>query len=185
MVVQTKERAMKKPQSEVVKIVEPAKLYLGRVAAPEGYTKVPLNTAEFSDGSFKLKNKNETVSEIVCEHLFHLIPGPFRGGFMDEISRALIKGGKITLSVPYYSHMRATQDFMHAWPPVSEASFLYFNKEWRSVNKIDYPLTCDFDYSYGYQVGPETSAKNDETRTFWIARYLNAVTDITVVLVKK
>lgn len=177
---------MKKQRAEIIKIATaPVKLYLGRVSGPEGYTKVEINSAKFSAGLFALKNAAGTVEEVACEHLFHLVPGPLRGQFMDEIYRVLVPGGKLTLSVPYYSHMRAVQDFMHAWPPVCEASFLYFNKAWREQNKIDYPMVCDFDFSYGYQIEPEASTKNDETRAVWIKRYLNSVTDLTAVLVKK
>jgi hypothetical protein len=38
---------------------------------------------------------------------------------------------------------------------------------------------------YGYQADGETAAKNDETRTFWIKHYANAVLDLTVTLTKK
>lgn len=156
------------------------KLYLGRQNTPEGFTKASYDS-EFT----KWNHKAGTVDEIVCEHIFHLVPGPTRGKFMDEVHRILKTGGKILISVPYYSHMRAVQDFMHAWPPVCEASFLYFNKQWREANKIEYPMTCDFDFSYGYSAESETAAKNDETRAFWIKHYTNSVTDLQAVLTKK
>lgn len=163
----------------------PIKLYLGRQNTPEGFTKGEFRIDDLTTGNFKLKAASESVEELSCEHLFHLVPGPARGKFMDEISRVLITGGKANFSVPYYSHMRSVQDFMHAWPPVCEASFLYFNKQWREQNKIDYPLTCDFDFTYGYQLDSEAATKNDETRTFWIKHYTNSITDLMVSLTKK
>ena len=177
---------MKKQPKKVTPVAPKLiKLYFGRLNTPEGFVKAKFSIDDISKGIFKLNNVNESIEEISCEHLFHLVPGPFRGQFMDELFRVLVKDGKLNISVPYYSHMRAVQDFMHAWPPVCEASFLYFNKEWREQNKIDYPMICDFNFTYGYQVDPETANKNDETRTFWIKHYTNAVTDLQVVMTKK
>ena len=165
---------------KVMKESGPVRIYLGRQNVPEGFTK-----ASYDANSIKWNHKADSVDEVICEHIFHLVPGPQRGQFMDDLCRILKSGGKVLVTVPYYSHMRAVQDFMHAWPPVCEASFLYFNKQWREVNKIEYPMTCDFDFTYGYQADPETATKNDETRNFWIKHYTNAVTDLQVALTKK
>jgi len=160
-----------------------SKIYFGRGNLPQDFNKVDLglDSAKFPSYPFD----DGSVSEITCEHMFHLIPGPMRGKFMDELYRLLIPAGKINISVPYYHHMRAVQDFMHAWPPLCEASFLYFNKTWRETNRIDYSVKCDFDFSFGYSVEQETANRNEETRSFWIKHYMNAATDLQVVLTKR
>jgi hypothetical protein len=160
-----------------------SKLYFGRGNVPDGFTKIDLGLDKSSFPSFQYAD--ETVEEIVCEHMFHLVPGHLRGKFMDEIYRLLIPTGKLSLSVPYYNHMRAVQDFMHAWPPICEASFLYFNKQWRETNRIEYQVACDFDFSYGYSVEADTAGRNEETRSFWLKHYVNAATDLQVVMTKR
>ena len=171
---------MKKAKKSVKKQSE-VKLYIGRLEPAAGFKKVSIAPV----APMKLMFQENSVDEITVEHIFHLVPGPMRGAFMDECFRILKVGGKLTISVPYYSHMRAVQDFMHAWPPVCEASFLYFNKGWREANKIDYDLHCDFDFGYGYSAEQETASKNDETRNFYIKHYVNAVTDLIATLTKR
>jgi hypothetical protein len=105
---------------------------------------------------------------------------------MDEAWRILIPGGKLTIVVPYWSSPRSIQDPMHQWPPVSEQSFIYFNKEWRTLNKLNHYLgQCDFDFTYGYLVDQETAQRNQESQQFYIKHYLQAVNDLQVNLVKR
>lgn len=130
--------------------------------------------------------KTGSVSEAFSSHFFEHIPGMLRGQFMDEVYRILVPGGQYTIVSPYWSSPRAIQDFTHTWPPICEQSFLYFNKNWRDVNKLDhYPVTCDFDFTYGYLPDPETASKPQETQAFYVKHYLNAISDIQVVLTKK
>lgn len=115
--------------------------------------------------------------------------------FMDEIYR-IVKSpyvnkegekvsSKVTIICPYYSSMRAMQDPQHV-RPISEASFLYYNKQWRDTNKLDhYGIKSDFDFSYGYQVVPEWANRSQESRDFAIRHYLNVITDIYVTLTKR
>jgi hypothetical protein len=82
--------------------------------------------------------------------------------------------------------MRAIQDPTHACPPICEASYLYFNKKWREDNKLDhYGASCDFDYTYGYNLGPGLAQKNDEYRQFAVANYVNSAADLQVVLTRR
>ena len=146
--------------------------------------------------------KSNSVDEIEVSHFVEHIPhgdgyhDPFFQ-FFDEIHRILkpaefdpnnpnipIKGFA-SISGPYYSSMRAWQDPTHA-RAISEASFLYLNKEWRVTNKLDhYPVSCDFDFSYGYSITPDWQNRSEESRAFAIQHYINVVTDIQVMLVKK
>lgn len=130
--------------------------------------------------------KDSSVEEIWCSHFFEHIPGPARIKFMDECYRILIPEAKFTIVVPYWASPRAIQDPMHMWPPVSEQSFLYFNQGWREANKLTHYLgSCDFDFTFGYVLDPETVGKNQEVQTFQIKHYLQAVTDLQVNLVKR
>lgn len=146
--------------------------------------------------------KSNSVDEIDISHFVEHIPhgngynDPFFQ-FFDEVYRILkpaefdpsnpnipIKGF-VNVVGPYYSSMRAWQDPTHQ-RALSEATFLYLNKEWRVNNKLDhYPVTCDFDFSYGYQVNPDWQNRNEEARAFAIQHYVNVVSDIQVMLTKR
>jgi hypothetical protein len=106
--------------------------------------------------------------------------------FMEELWRVMAVDAKATIITPYWSSMRAVQDPTHAWPPVCEASYLYFNKKWREDNKLShYPITCDFDFGYGYNLHPGLHQKNGEYRDFAVANYINSVMDLQVVLTRR
>jgi hypothetical protein len=146
--------------------------------------------------------KDNSVDEIECSNFVEHIPhgdsfnDPFFQ-FFDELHRILkpaefdpvnpnipIKGFA-HITCPYYSSMRAWQDPTHQ-RAISEASFLYLNKQWRKDNKLDhYPVSCDFDFSYGYVLSPEWQNRSQEAQGFAIQHYLNVVTDIQVQLVKR
>ena len=65
--------------------------------------------------------------------------------FFNECYRILKPGGKMRHLHPYYKSVRAVQDPTHKWPPISENSYFYWDKEWREMNKLDhYPINCDF-----------------------------------------
>ncbi len=146
--------------------------------------------------------KTSSVDEIECSHFVEHIPhgngyqDPFFQ-FFDEIYRILKPAtfdpnnpnvpltGFATITCPYYSSMRAWQDPTHQ-RAISEASFLYLNKQWRVDNRLDhYPVTCDFDFSYGYVVNPEWQSRSEEARGFAVQHYINAVNDIQVILTKR
>lgn len=127
-----------------------------------------------------------SVDSIQCNHFFEHLTGAERMAFMNEVYRILKTGSKIVITVPYWSSMRSIQDPTHQWPPVCEASFLYFNKEWRAVNKLlHYPIDCDFDYAYGYALDGDLIVRNLEWQQFAIKHYIQAVNDIQITLTKR
>lgn len=145
---------------------------------------------------------DNSVDEIECSNFVEHIPhgdsrhDPFFQ-FFDEIYRILKPAeydpnnpniatkGFARIVCPYYSSMRAWQDPTHQ-RAISEASFLYLNKQWRIDNKLDhYPVSCDFDFNYGYVLAPEWQNRSQETQTFAIQHYMNVVTDIQVQLMKR
>ena len=145
---------------------------------------------------------DNSVDEIECTNFVEHIPhgnsrhDPFFQ-FFDEIHRILKPAefdpnnpniatkGFARITCPYYSSMRAWQDPTHQ-RAISEASFLYLNKQWRIDNKLDhYPVTCDFDFSYGYVLAQPWQNRNQEAQSFAIQHYINVVTDVQVQLVKR
>lgn len=163
-------------KSKEVKLL---KLNIG-IQEVEGFEKV-----KFDPLKFPWPVKDASVEELVSPMQLNYIPASLRGQYVDEIYRVLVADGKAHVWVPYYTSMRAVQDYAAQWPPFCEASFLYFNREWRKLNHPDRTLKCNFDFTFGYQAEPETANKNDETRAFWIKHYSNAVQDLRVVMVKK
>lgn len=127
-----------------------------------------------------------SVEELHCSHFLEHIPGPERMPFMDECWRILRPKGKMTVIVPHWNSMRSVQDPTHAWPPLAETSFLYFDRNWRQMNKLThYPVKCNFSFTYGYVVDPEVGARNSEHQQFAIKHYANAAQDLFVTLTRE
>jgi hypothetical protein len=155
------------------------------------------------------KIDDNSVDEIDCtmfvEHIPHIIEGKgMKAGyddcfylFFDQVHRILKPAefdpnnpniptkGFAKITCPYYSSMRCWQDPTHA-RAISEASFLYLNEQWRKDNKLDhYPVSCDFDFQYAYNIDQQWGQRNVETQGFAIKHYSNAVNDIIVTLTKR
>lgn len=128
------------------------------------------------------------AEELHCSHFFEHVPAMLRPKFMEECYRILKPGGKFTVITPYYSSMRSVQDFSHQWPPICEASFLYFNKGWREQNRLThgvYAMKCDFDFGYGYMLDPMLQSRNYDFQQAAIKNDLNAVLDLHVTLTRR
>jgi len=126
--------------------------------------------------------EDNSIDEIYCshyvEHVHDLI------SFVDEMYRIMKKGSKATIIAPYYANMRAVQDPTHV-RSICEASFLYYNKQWRDTNKLDhYGIKSDFNFSYGYMLTPDWAVRSQEARDFAIRHYNNVVSDIQIILTK-
>lgn len=125
------------------------------------------------------------VDGIICNHFFEHLTGQQRMQFMDEVWRILKIDSQITVTVPYWSSMRSIQDPTHQWPPVCEASFLYFDKNWRDLNKLShYPIKCHFNFTYGYAIDSDLAVRNQEWQAFAIKHYIQAINDLQVTLTK-
>ena len=128
---------------------------------------------------------DSSVEEMIISDVFPFVPADDRVRFMDELFRVLVPGGKATIVCIYYSSIGAISDFRVQWPPISEASFLYFNAEWRKANKVDTPMACDFDFTYGYTLAPEISSRHQDVQSQAVKADLNVVQRLHVVLTKK
>lgn len=127
--------------------------------------------------------ESDSAEDIVCSHYVEHTPDLMK--FMDEVYRILKPGGKIKVIAPYYTSIRCWQDPTHK-RAISDATFLYFNKGWRETNKLDhYPIHCDFDFTYGYDMNAQWASRAEEARNFAITHYWNIVNDIHVVLTSR
>lgn len=133
--------------------------------------------------------RDDSIDAIFSSHFVEHLDGFERAKFMDECYRVLKMGGKMRFIHPYYKSVRAVQDFSHKWPPISENSYLYWDKNWREANKLthgNYELKCDFEFNifYSWQ-DPTVANKNEETRNFWCDKYFNVIADLIVDLKKR
>ena len=136
---------------------------------------------------------DDCVEEVTCSHYIEHVKDLI--SFMDELYRIMKKPykndkgeeikSKASIIAPYYSSIRCWQDPTHL-RAISEMTFLYFNKNWRELNKLDhYNIKSDFDFVYGYQMSPEWSNRSEEARVFAMKYYNNVITDIYVTLTRK
>lgn len=175
---------------------------------PEGFLGVDVVKTENTDFVQDLLSfpwsqfPDNSVDEIECTCFVEHIPhGDSRNDpffeFFDEIHRILKPAqfdpgnpnipltGFAKISCPYYTSSRAWWDPTHQ-RAITEQSFLYLNRQWRKDNLLDhYPVSCDFDFSYGYIMDPEWQNRSQEAQSFAIKHYMNVVTDIQVQLVKR
>lgn len=124
---------------------------------------------------------DSSVFEIFCSHFIEHVGNLKR--FMEEVWRMLVPLGLVTFVAPYYSSIRAWQDYTHV-RPVSEHTFLYFNKEWMDANKLQhYGVRCDFDIlRTKYIYAPDWEVRADQAREWAREHYINVVQDIEVQL---
>lgn len=128
---------------------------------------------------------DEVVDGIFTSHFFEHLDGPERVDFMNECWRVMKVGAQMVIIVPYWSSVRSIQDPYHKFPPVSENSFLYFVEHWRIDNKLThYPITCNFNFGYGYALDPELSLRAEAVQHRAVKNDINAVMDVHVTLTK-
>lgn len=158
----------------------------------QGFFGIDKYKTDVSDYEFDLLSgtwpiDSGVVDEIICSHFFEHIPGLQRPAFMEECYRIMKTGSKLQIITPHWSSARSVQDFSHAWPPVAESSFLYFNKNWREANKLThglYDIKADFNFTYGYSIDQDVSSRNQEYQSFAAKHYNNALMDVYVTLIK-
>jgi len=129
--------------------------------------------------------KDASVAEMKITDVMPFVPGKERPHFMDELYRVLRDGAKAEIIMIYYTAMGASADFRVEWPPLSEASFMYFNKEWRTANKVDTPMKADYDFVYGYSLSPDVAVKAQEVQALQVKTDFNAVQRLHVTLTKR
>lgn len=128
---------------------------------------------------------DDSVEEAFSSHFVEHLTGTERIHFFNELGRVLKKGAKATIITPDWSHACAYGDPTHQWPPMSSWYALYLNKGWRDQNAPHVSYTCDFDWAHGASWDEWLNVRNNETKMFAMARYINSTRDLHVNLVKK
>ena len=130
--------------------------------------------------------KANTVSEITANYLLMYFDGEVRFRFFNECFRILKVGAKLNVKVPYWASVRSGVDPLYKGPPITEMSFLIYNKEWREKNNhTHYPLNCDFDYTYGYTLSGDIISRNQEYQQMALRENLNAADDLLIAMTKR
>jgi predicted SAM-dependent methyltransferase len=131
--------------------------------------------------------KDKSVDAIFSSHFVEHLDGDERIKFFNECYRILKPGGVMRHLHPYYKSVRAYQDPTHKWPPITENSYLYWDKSWREMNKLDhYPINCDYEFNIYYVwQDPTVANKSEETRMFNVDKYWNVVADMVVDMKKR
>jgi len=135
--------------------------------------------------------EDNSVDEAVCSHYFEHLEGfKERAPFMNELYRILKPGRGATIITPRALD-RQFQDGSHKYPPVVEGTYLYFNLEWLTANRLLHyrdlhGINCDFAIHYAsVQYHPMIAGRSDEFRQFAATQFANAVMDLNVVVVKR
>ncbi|MFA6135855.1 MAG: hypothetical protein WC705_00600 [Candidatus Paceibacterota bacterium] len=125
--------------------------------------------------------KDNSVEEVYVSHYAEHTKDLMK--FMDEIWRICTHDAKITILGPYYTSIRAWQDPTHT-RVLSEATWMYFNKDWRVANKLDhYPIKSNFNVDkMAVFFNPPWDKKSEEARQFAQQHYWNVVSDMLVEL---
>ena len=171
-------------------LINEAKLNLacGQIKV-EGYFGVDIAPCETVDAVVDLEEypwpiESDSAEDIICSHYVEHTSDLIK--FMEEVYRILKPEGKIRIIAPYYASIRAIQDPTHV-RSIGEVTFMYFNKDWRALNKLEHytTTTCNFDFVYGYNMQQEFLNKHVEQRTYAMKHYWNVIDDIDITLTKK
>lgn len=145
------------------------------------YPKEEFREFNLNQNVWTTKIKNNKVFEINCSHFIEHVYDICK--FMEQCHYVLCNGGIMVITAPYYTSIRATQDFTHV-RAISENTFLYFNQAWLHTNKLEhYDVKCNFDIvSIKYQYNPDYQPRSDDAREYARKHHVNVVDDIIVVL---
>lgn len=137
---------------------------------------------------------DDSVDEAHCSHFIEHLTWPERVHFFNELGRVLKKEAKCTVIWPSWASARFYGDPTHK-EPCSEWMLMYLNVEWRKVNAPHadaaqagpHPLayTCDFDWTYGYNLHPAIAVKNQEYQMHALTFWKEAAADIVATITRR
>ena len=134
--------------------------------------------------------EDDSIDEARCSHFFEHLDSKERVSFMNELYRILKKGAGCMFITPR-GFDRQVQDFSHKWPPIVQASYCYYDKEWYKANKLEHyielhGIACNFEVRpMQISVTPDFATRPDEHKMFAINYYSNVAVDLVVVMVKR
>ena len=80
-----------------------------------------------------------SIDEVRCSHMLEHLDQLGRMHFFRELWRVLKPGAVAMIQTPHWASGRALGDPTHQWPPVSEESYSYLDRKWRSTEA---PYLC-------------------------------------------
>jgi len=134
--------------------------------------------------------ESESIDEARASHFFEHLDGQERIRFMNELYRVL-KPGRGCIFVTPYGYDRQVQDPTHKWPPVVDATYLYFDKQWLHANGLSHyiemlGIECDFQVQpLSASVAPEFGGRSDQFKMMAVKQYRNGGYDLVVQVVKR
>jgi len=129
--------------------------------------------------------KDNSIDEAVAVNLLHYLKPDDRIHFVNELCRVLKVDGKAQVQVPYWCSNRAFADLNVAWPPVSEGWFFFLDKAWREANvPKETRYTCNFSPTWGYNLHPAISTRNQEYQQHAVTFWKEASQDLCATLTK-
>jgi hypothetical protein len=130
---------------------------------------------------------DNSVDEARMSHVLEHFTGVQRVQVFNELYRVLKPRAFATIVTPYWCSNRAYGDFTHAWPPVSEALYLYVSKPWRKAEAPDNDIewnpagyNCDFDVEVRYELHPAIKDSDENARNLALTFYKEAAQDMVV-----
>lgn len=131
--------------------------------------------------------KDGSVDEIYSRHFLEHLTGQERIIFFDEIYRVLKDDGIATIITPHWSHECAYGDPTHQWPPVTNWTYYYLNKEWRLNYAPHTEYQCNFDYELmaSHALNDQILATQDnQAKKFMMSRNINTACELIAHLTK-
>ena len=136
--------------------------------------------------------ERDSIDEAHASHFVEHLTAKQRIVFFNGLWRAMKPGAQATIIVPHWASTRAYGDPTHQWPPVSEMSFFYLDKEWRAANAPHtdaehWPagFDCDFTATWGYGLHQSLHAWNPERQQYAISYYKEAASDLHATITKR
>jgi len=87
---------------------------------------------------------NDSIDNINASHFIEHLKSNERIELFNEIYRILIPGGRVFIECPDWTCASAYGDPTHKFPPISEWTFSYLNKNWRDTCAPHCGYTCNF-----------------------------------------
>lgn len=160
------------------------------LAKKQGFVGVDIDAASKPDILLDLRKawpwKAGSVGEVHCSLMLQYFTGEERITFFNKLYDVMAIGAQATVIVPYGQSNHATMDPLVCWPPMTEQSFLFWNKEWRVKNQVPARgIECDFDFSYGFGFQNGWHMKAEEARQFALVQYINTVAILSVTMTRR
>lgn len=125
---------------------------------------------------------DNSVFEINCAHYIEHVNDLEK--FMKECYRIMTPLGLVTLNGPYYTSVRATQDYTHV-RQLNEITMKYFDQIWLKASSLDkiYVHGVDFEsINTVFLYTNEWASRAEEARLYALKHYWNVADDIMYIL---